>query len=144
MANFLSQQADKSGLWQRVENPWQEPENTTVVFALNAWRGHLYLGTRKLHNGGEVLRSADGIHWHSIAAQVDLIPVCGSLSAESVNAALPEGDKVCVLRGVEVDLRLCFHPAQKIRRRPLVAHRVRPDHPPRIHKKYQEFQCASE
>ena len=55
--------------WQRVENPWQEPENTTAVFALNAWRGHLYLGTRNLHNGGEVLRSADGIHWHSIAAQ---------------------------------------------------------------------------
>ena len=55
--------------WQRVENPWQELENTTAVFALNAWRGHLYLGTRNLHNGGEVLRSADGIHWHSIAAQ---------------------------------------------------------------------------
>ena len=55
--------------WQRVENPWQEPENTTVVFALNAWRGYLYLGTRNLHNGGEVLRSADGIYWHSIAAQ---------------------------------------------------------------------------
>ena len=55
--------------WQRVENPWQEPENTTAVFALNAWRGHLYLGTCNLHNGGEVLRSADGIHWHSIAAQ---------------------------------------------------------------------------
>ena len=55
--------------WQRVENPWQEPENTTVVFALNAWRGYLYPGTRNLHNGGEVLRSADGIYWHSIAAQ---------------------------------------------------------------------------
>jgi len=99
--------------WQRVENPWQELENTTAVFALNAWRGHLYLGTRNLHNGGEVLRSADGIHWHSIAAQVDLIPVCGSLAAGSVNAALPIGDEVCVLRGGEGGLSLCFHLAQK-------------------------------
>ena len=114
--------------WQRVENPWQELENTTAVFALNAWRGHLYLGTRNLHNGGEVLRSADGIHWHSIAAQVDLIPVCGSLAAGSVNAALPIGDEVCVLRGGEGGLSLCFHLAQKIRRRPLAMHGVRSDY----------------
>ena len=55
--------------WERVDNPWKDPENTTSVFALNPWRGHLYLGTRNLINGGEALRSADGVHWQSIAPQ---------------------------------------------------------------------------
>lgn len=55
--------------WQRIDNPWKDPQHTTSVFALNAWRDHLYLGTRNLHSGGEALRSADGIHWQSIAPQ---------------------------------------------------------------------------
>ena len=55
--------------WERVADPWKESENTTVVFALNPWRGDLYLGTRNLKNGGELWRSADGDHWESSAEQ---------------------------------------------------------------------------
>jgi hypothetical protein len=55
--------------WEQIDNPWKEPKNISAVFALNPWRGHLYLGTRNLKNGGEALRSADGVHWESIAPQ---------------------------------------------------------------------------
>ena len=52
--------------WKRLENPWRATHDTKAVWALSEWRDHLYLGTRNLKDGGEILRSSDGEHWEDL------------------------------------------------------------------------------
>ena len=52
--------------WRRIKDPWRA-RGATVVFALDSWRGQLYLGTRHLGGGGELLRSDDGEQWEAVA-----------------------------------------------------------------------------
>ncbi len=54
--------------WELIEGAWRNT-STTVVFALDEWNGHLYLGTRSSADGAELTRSQDGKTWEHISSR---------------------------------------------------------------------------